>query len=195
MAHFAHPTAIVEDQVEIGDGTKLWHFVHVRRGACIGSSCILGKNVYIDAGVRVGSNVKIQNNVSVYHGVEIADGVFLGPHVCFTNDLNPRAIKADGSLRGEQDWQLSTTQVGRGVGIGANSTIRCGISLGEWAMVGAGSVVTKDVPPYALVYGNPARLRGVVAPSGEIVARQYQAGTYTAADGTVFTVPPLTAAA
>lgn len=189
MAHFAHPTAIVEDEVEIGDGTKLWHFVHVRRGARIGSSCILGKNVYIDAGVQVGSNVKIQNNVSVYHGVEIADGVFLGPHVCFTNDLNPRAIKPDGSLRGEQDWQLSTTRVGRGVGIGANSTIRCGISLGEWAMVGAGSVVTKDVPPHALVYGNPARLRGVVAPSGEIVAREYRPGTYTATDGTVFTVP------
>jgi UDP-2-acetamido-3-amino-2,3-dideoxy-glucuronate N-acetyltransferase len=190
MTHFAHPTAIVEEGAVIGEGTRIWHFVHVRRDARIGEGCNLGKNVYVDAGVRIGDNVKIQNNVSVYHGVEIADGVFLGPHVCFTNDVNPRAIKVDGTPRGETDWELATTKVGYGASIGANSTIRAGISVGEWALVGAGSVVTKDVPPYALVYGNPARVRGVVAPSGEIVAREYRAGTYTTQDGQLsFEVP------
>ncbi len=190
MAHFAHPTAIIEDGALIGEGTRIWHFVHVRQGARIGPGCNLGKNVYVDTGVRIGKNVKIQNNVSVYHGVEIADGVFLGPHVCFTNDLNPRAIRVDGTARAEADWVLATTYVGYGAGIGANATIRAGIRIGEWAMIGAGSVVTRDVPPYALVYGNPARIRGVVAPSGEIVAREYRPGRYTSKDGQLsFEVP------
>jgi UDP-2-acetamido-3-amino-2,3-dideoxy-glucuronate N-acetyltransferase len=183
MSHYAHPTAIVEDDVVLGDSTRVWHFAHVRKGARIGHSCILGKGVFIDAGVHIGNCVKIQNNVSVYHGVDIEDGAFLGPHVCFTNDLNPRSILPDGSLRGDQDWVLSKTRVGYGVGIGANSTIRCGVSIGKWALIGAGSVVTRDVPPYALVYGNPARVHGVVAPSGEIVSKEYKPGTYRTADG------------
>ncbi|MBI4706167.1 MAG: N-acetyltransferase [Deltaproteobacteria bacterium] len=190
MSIFVHPTAVVEDGAEIGDGTRIWHFCHVRAGARIGRSCILGKNVYVDAAVRVGNNVKIQNNVSIYHGVEIADGVFLGPHACFTNDLSPRAIKLDGTLRGEEDWVLARTFVGYGASIGANATIVAGTRIGQWALVGAGAVVTRDVPDYALVYGNPARLRGVVAPTGEIVSRQYRAGRYQAADGsTSFEVP------
>jgi acetyltransferase-like isoleucine patch superfamily enzyme len=190
MAHFAHPTAIIDEGAVIGDGTRIWHFVHVRTGARIGDGCNLGKNVYVDAGVVIGKHVKIQNNVSVYHGVEIADGVFLGPHVCFTNDLCPRAIQVDGTLRGETDWRLATTHVGYGAAIGANSTIRAGIRIGEWAMIGAGSVVTRDVPPYALVYGNPARIRGVVAPSGEVVSRDYRPGSYTTRDGRLtFEVP------
>jgi acetyltransferase-like isoleucine patch superfamily enzyme len=183
MSSYVHPTAIVEDGAELGEGTKVWHFCHVRKGARVGSSCILGKNVYVDAGVRVGDCVKVQNNVSIYHGVEIADGVFLGPHCCFTNDVNPRSIRADGSLRGEEDWLLTKTYVGRGASIGANATIRAGVRLGEWAMVGSGSVVTRDVPPYGLVYGNPARLHGVVAPSGEVVAREYRPGEYVTSDG------------
>ncbi|MCC6528313.1 MAG: N-acetyltransferase [Polyangiaceae bacterium] len=190
MSHFVHATAIVEDGAEIGDDTKIWHFCHVRRGARVGRSCILGKNVYVDAGVRVGDCVKVQNNVSIYHGVEIADGVFLGPHCCFTNDVNPRAIKADGSLRSESEWQLTTTYVARGASIGANATIRAGVRVGEWALVGAGSVVTHDVPPHALVYGNPARVQGVVAPNGEIVSRRYAPGAYTTKDGSErFVVP------
>jgi UDP-2-acetamido-3-amino-2,3-dideoxy-glucuronate N-acetyltransferase len=193
MSHFVHPTAIVEDGVVLGEGTRVWHFAHVRKDAHVGHSCILGKSVFVDVGVRIGNCVKIQNNVSVYHGVDIEDGVFLGPHVCFTHDLNPRSILPDGTLRGEQDWVLSKTHVGYGVGIGANSTIRAGISIGKWALIGAGSVVTKDVPPYALVYGNPARVRGVVAPTGEIVSREYKPGTYKTTDGAVtFEVPATT---
>lgn len=183
MATYVHPSAIVEEGAVIGDGTKIWHFCHVRSGARIGKSCIFGNAVFVDADVRIGDYVKIQNKVSVYHGVEIADGAFIGPHVCFTNDLNPRAIKQDGTLRGEDDWVLSRTLVGRGVGIGANATIRAGIRIHDWAMIGAGSVVTKDVPPYALVYGNPARIHGVVAPGGEVVSREYRPGSYQTADG------------
>ena len=173
-----HPLAVVEADVEIGDGTRVWHWCHVRKGARIGANCILGKGVYIDAGVRIGAGVKIQNNVSVFHGVELADGVFVGPHVCFTNDLRPRGINPDGTPKGVDDWTVATTRVGRGVGIGANATIVAGITIGDWAMIGAGSVVTRDVPPYALVYGNPARLRGVVGPSGGLVAREYKPGRY-----------------
>jgi len=139
----------------------------VREGAHIGVNCIIGKGVYIDAGVSIGDNVKIQNYVSVYHGVTLEDGVFVGPHVCFTNDLHPRAINPDGSLKAADDWVLSETLIRRGAALGANSTIRCGITVGEWAMIGAGSVVTRDVPAYGLVWGNPTRLHGFVCPCGE----------------------------
>jgi acetyltransferase-like isoleucine patch superfamily enzyme len=186
MSTFIHPTAIVEDGAVIGAGTKIWHFVHVRRGARIGDNCVFGKNVYIDADVSVGSAVKIQNNVSVYHGVEVGDGVFLGPHVCFTNDLNPRAVNPDMTLRSESDWVLASTKLNRGVSVGANSVIVAGITIGEWALIGAGSVVTRTVPAYALVYGNPGRIRGVVAPTGEIVSKKYEFGAeYVTADGKV----------
>ena len=136
----------------------------------IGRNCILGKGVYVDFGVKLGDNVKIQNYVSVFHGVSVEDGVFIGPHVCFTNDMNPRAINPDGSLKSADDWVLSETLVKHGASIGANSTIRCGITLGEWSMIGAGSVVTTTVPPYGLVYGNPARMRGFVCPCGHKLA-------------------------
>jgi acetyltransferase-like isoleucine patch superfamily enzyme len=189
MSVYVHPTAIVEDGALLGEGTRVWHFCHVRKGAQLGESCILGNGVFVDAGVRIGNAVKIQNKVSVYHGVELSDGVFVGPHVCFTNDLNPRATREDGSLRDESDWVLSTTYVGKGVGIGANSTIRAGVRIEQWALIGAGSVVTRDVPPYALAYGNPARVRGVVAPSGEVVSKTYKPGTYQTRDGKSFVVP------
>lgn len=161
-----HPTAEVSPDAEIGEGTSIWHHAHVREGARIGANCIIGKGVYIDTGVIIGNNVKIQNYVSLYHGVIIEDGVFIGPHVCFTNDLLPRAINPDGTLKKVYDWTVTETRVRRGASIGANSTIRCGVTIGEWAMVGAGSVVTRDVPPYGLVYGNPARLHGFVCPCG-----------------------------
>ena len=167
MAPYIHATAEVADTAQIGEGTKIWHQGQIRPEARIGENCILGKGVFVDEGVQIGNNVKIQNYVSVYHGVSIEDGVFIGPHACFTNDMRPRAINVDGSPKSADDWALSKTLVKRGAAIGANSTIRCGITLGEWAMVGSGSVVTRDVPAYGLVFGNPARLRGFVCPCGE----------------------------
>ena len=157
-----HPTAEVSENASIGDGTSIWHHCQIRPQAVIGENCNLGKGVYIDAGVNIGDNVKIQNYVSVYHGVRIESGVFLGPHVCFTNDLFPRAINPDGSLKAADDWVLSETLIRYGASIGANSTIRCGITVHPWGMVGAGSVVTHDVPAHALVFGNPARIHGFV---------------------------------
>lgn len=167
-----HPTADVSADAKIGEGTSIWHHCQVRPGVQIGENCILGKGVYVDADVCIGSNVKIQNYVSVYHGVTVEDGVFIGPHVCFTNDLRPRAINPDGSLKGATDWIVSETVVGKGAALGANSTIRCGIRIGEWAMVGSGSVVTRDVPAYGVVFGNPARLRGFVCPCGADLEKQ-----------------------
>lgn len=165
-----HATADVSEKALIGDGTLIWHHCQIREGARIGEKCIFGKGVYIDAGVSIGDHVKIQNYVSVYHGVTIEDGVFIGPHVCFTNDMHPRAINRDGSLKAADDWELSATLVKYGASLGANSTIRCGVTIGEWAMVGSGSVVTRDVPAYGLVMGNPAKLRGYVCPCGHKLA-------------------------
>ena len=156
---FKHPTAIVEEGAEIGEGTKIWHFVHVRRGAKIGKNCNIGKDVYIDVNVVIGDNVKIQNGVSVYRGVVLEDEVFVGPHVVFTNDLYPRSFS--------RNWEIVPTRVKKGASIGANATIVCGITIGEYAMIGAGSVVTKNVPRHGLVYGNPARLRGFVCFCGK----------------------------
>jgi UDP-2-acetamido-3-amino-2,3-dideoxy-glucuronate N-acetyltransferase len=162
-----HPTADVSPDAQIGAGTSIWHQAQVREGARIGRDCVVGKGVYVDFGVCVGDNVKIQNYVSVYHGVTIENGVFVGPHVCFTNDKRPRAVNADGSSKGTDDWEVGEILVRRGAAIGANSTIVCGTTIGQWAMVGAGSVVARDVPDYGLVWGNPARLQGFVCPCGE----------------------------
>ena len=155
---FIHSTAEVSPRAVIGPGTKIWNQAQVREGARIGPGCIIGKNVYLDEGVQIGRGVKIQNNVNVYHGVTIEDEVFLGPSMTFTNDRFPRAFV--------QDWTVVPTLVKRGASIGANATLRCGITVGEYAMIGAGSVVTKDVPPYALVVGNPARQIGWVCMCG-----------------------------
>jgi UDP-2-acetamido-3-amino-2,3-dideoxy-glucuronate N-acetyltransferase len=162
---FIHPTADVSARASIGAGSKIWHRVHIREGATIGQGCVLGKDVYIDAQVRIGNHVKIQNGVSIYHGVTLEDGVFCGPHCVFTNDLHPRSINLDGSP--QADWTLSETLVKSGASIGAQATLVCGITIGHWAMIGAGAVVTRDVPDYGLVYGNPARLRGFVCHCGE----------------------------
>jgi acetyltransferase-like isoleucine patch superfamily enzyme len=172
---FIHPTAEVENGAVIGENTKLWHLCHIRRDARIGADCVIGRGVFVDAGVQIGSHVKIQNYVSVFHGVTIEDGVFVGPHVCFTNDMFPRAVNADMTLKAADDWVLSETLVRAGAAIGANSTIVCGITIGRWAMIGAGSVVTKDVPDYALVVGNPARIIGYVTPKGKRVATPEEA--------------------
>jgi UDP-2-acetamido-3-amino-2,3-dideoxy-glucuronate N-acetyltransferase len=157
---FIHPTAVVDDDVEIGDGSKVWHFVHVSRGARLGARCVLGQNVYVGDGVRIGDGVRVQNNVSIYKGVEVEDEAFLGPSCVFTNVLNPRSFV-------ERKDEFATTRVGRGASIGANATIVCGHDIGAYAFVGAGAVVTKDVPPYALVVGNPARRLGWVCACGE----------------------------
>ena len=162
-----HPTADVAPDAEIGDGTSIWNQSQVRERARIGAGCIIGKNVYVDVEVVIGSNVKIQNNASVYHGVTIEDGVFVGPHVCFTNDRVPRAVNPDGSLKLDDDWEVVPILVRRGAAIGANSTILPGVTIGRWAMVGAGSVVTRSVDDHALVVGNPAHRLGSVCICGE----------------------------
>lgn len=166
-----HPTADVSPEARLGDGTMIWHQAQVREGAYLGRHCIVGKGVYVDAGVKIGDNVKIQNYVSIYQGVVIEDGVFCGPHCVFTNDKRPRAINKDGSLKAADDWEVTPTLVCQGAAIGANATILCGVTIGRWAMVAAGSVVTRDVPDYGLVLGSPARLCGFVCPCGEQLRR------------------------
>jgi acetyltransferase-like isoleucine patch superfamily enzyme len=159
---YIHPTAEVSPDARIGESTRIWRQVQVRESAEIGENCNIGKGVYIDAHVCIGSNVKIQNHVSVFEGVTLQDGVFVGPHVCFTNDMLPRAITPDGKLKSTDDWVITPTLVKYGASIGAGSIIVCGITIGEFALIGAGSVVTRDVPPHGLVFGNPARLHGYV---------------------------------
>lgn len=163
----AQPTAEISPQSSIGEGTSVWHHAQVREGARIGRNCILSKGVYVDADVVIGNNVKIQNYVSIYRGVTLEDGVFCGPHCVFTNDSRPRAINPDGSLQTAADWEAVPTLVRTGASIGANAVIVCGVTIGAWAMVGAGSVVTHDVPDHGLVWGNPARLHGFVCACGE----------------------------
>jgi acetyltransferase-like isoleucine patch superfamily enzyme len=159
---YIHPTADVAADAQIGEGTRIWNQAQVREGARIGAECIISKGVYIDFGVQIGSRTKIQNNVSVYHGVTIEDGVFIGPHVCFCNDMLPRAITPDGALKGQEDWEVGPVLVRRGASIGAGSIILPNVTIGAFALVGAGSVVTRSVPDQGLVYGNPARLAGYV---------------------------------
>ncbi|MCI9278492.1 N-acetyltransferase [bacterium D16-50] len=156
--YFVHDTAIVSDGAVIGKGSKIWVNSQIRENVVIGSNVIISKDTYIDATVVIGNNVKIQNGVSVFHGVTIEDDVFVGPNVTFTNDMFPRAFS--------EDWKVYETRVCKGASIGANSTVVCGNVIGEYAMVGAGSVVTKDVPPHALVVGNPAKMIGYVCKCG-----------------------------
>lgn len=159
MSYYAHPTAVIDDGAVIGDGTKIWHFSHIMPGAVIGEACSLGQNVVVSPGVTLGRNVKIQNNVSLYTGVTCEDDVFLGPSCVFTNVINPRSaiVRRD---------QFKATPVAKGASIGANATIICGHKIGRYALIGAGAVVTKDVPDFALVVGNPAQQLGWVSEYG-----------------------------
>ena len=153
MSYFVHPTAVVDPECQIGKGTKIWHFTHVMPHSVIGEDCVLGQNVFVAEGVRLGNQVKVQNNVSLYDGVECEDDVFLGPSMVFTNVVNPRSF-----INRKSEFQK--TIVRRGATVGANATIVCGCEIGRYAFVGAGAVVTKSVPNYALVVGNPARQMG-----------------------------------
>jgi len=156
-----HPTAVVEEGADVGAGTRIWHFAHVRRGARIGERCVLGKSVFIDAGAVVGCGCKIQNFVSIYAGVTLEDDVFVGPAVVFTNDRYPRATGGD--------WELLPTLVRRGASIGANATVLPGLTIGEWAVVGAGAVVVEDVGAHRLVVGSPAKPVGWACRCGRVV--------------------------
>jgi UDP-2-acetamido-3-amino-2,3-dideoxy-glucuronate N-acetyltransferase len=156
---FAHETAVIDSGCKIGKGTKIWHFSHIMAGSVIGENCNIGQNVVVSPGVRLGKNVKVQNNVSIYTGVICEDDVFLGPSMVFTNVINPR------SAVNRKDSYLSTL-VGKGASIGANATIVCGNKIGNYAFIGAGAVVTKEVKPYALVIGNPARQTGWMSEFG-----------------------------
>jgi UDP-2-acetamido-3-amino-2,3-dideoxy-glucuronate N-acetyltransferase len=152
------PTSIVDENALVGDGTRVWNFVHVREKAVIGKNCVLGDYVYVGRGVKLGDGVKLENRATVYEGVTIEDKVFVGPNATFTNDLIPRSFSTD--------WKILPTLVKKGASIGARTVIVCGVTVGEYALIGAGSVVTKDVPPHALAYGNPAKIRGFVCRKG-----------------------------
>lgn len=158
--YFVHESSYVDEGCSIGTGTKIWHFSHIMSGSAIGQNCNIGQNVVISPGVVLGNGVKIQNNVSVYTGVTCEDGVFLGPSCVFTNVINPRAFI-------ERKNEYRKTTIKTGASIGANATIVCGHDIGRFAFVGAGAVVTKDVPDYAMVYGSPARIRGYVCQCGQ----------------------------
>jgi UDP-2-acetamido-3-amino-2,3-dideoxy-glucuronate N-acetyltransferase len=163
MSYFVHESSYVDEGCSIGDGTKIWHFSHIMANSTIGPQCNIGQNVVISPGVVIGRNVKIQNNVSVYTGVQLEDDVFCGPSMVFTNVVNPRSHVS------RKDEYLQTL-VRRGASLGANCTVVCGITIGRYAFVGAGSVVTRDVPDYAVVYGNPARQRGWMCACGARLA-------------------------
>jgi UDP-2-acetamido-3-amino-2,3-dideoxy-glucuronate N-acetyltransferase len=165
MKYTKHPTSVIDDKTQIGDYTKIWHYSHVSTGVKIGRWCILGQNTYIGKNVIVGDNVKIQNNVSIYEGVTIEDDVFIGPSVVFTNVINPRSFI-------ERKDEFKPTLVKQGASIGANATILCGVTVGEYAMVGAGAVVTKDVPDYTIVVGNPAKKIGVTNQEGDLKEKE-----------------------
>jgi len=176
---FIHPSAIIDAGAQIGTGTRIWHFCHVMPTAIIGSNCILGQNVYVDNHAIIGNGVKIQNNVSVYHGVVLEDDVFVGPSAVFTNVINPRSFI-------ERKTEFKNIVVKKGATIGANATIVCGLTIGEYALVGAGAVVTKDVQPYALVIGNPARQLGWVSEQAYRLVFDEQGRAVCEGDGSLY---------
>ena len=164
---FIHPSAVVSEKSEIGDGAKIWMNVQIREDVKIGRNCIIGRNTYIENGVTLGDNCKVQNNALLYHRATLEDGVFIGPGVILTNDKIPRAVNPDGSLKRADDWHAGHIHIGRGASIGAGTTVLSDISIGAWAMVGSGALVTKDVPAHALVVGIPARIIGYVCKCGQ----------------------------
>ena len=178
MAYKAVETAIIEEGAVIGDDTRIWHYTQVRSGAQIGRGVTIGKNCYIDSGVIIGDYCKIQNNVNIYNGVTLENGVFVGPNTTFTNDYLPRAVNPDMTPKSEQDWEVYTTVVRNGASIGANATIICNVEIGEWALVAAGAVVTKDVGSYNLVVGCPACRHGYVCKCGIMRSPNFRSLSY-----------------
>lgn len=158
--YFIHPTAVADEPARIGEETQIWHFSHIMPGSKIGRSCVIGQNVFIGRGAVLGNNVKVQNNVSIYDGVILEDGVFCGPSMVFTNVFNPRSFIS-------RKKEFRATLVKEGATIGANATIICGNTIGKYAFIGAASVVTKDIPDYALVYGNPGKVQGWICQCAE----------------------------
>ena len=167
-----HPTADVSPEARIGPGTRIWHEAQVRERAVVGADCVLGKGVYIDRDVVVGDRVKIQNRASLFHGLTVENNVYIGPHVSFANDRYPRAVNPDGTPRADADWQETPTLVREGASIGAGAVVLPGVTIGRWAIVGAGAVVTHDVPDHALVTGNPARVVGRACVCGAPMAQE-----------------------
>jgi len=178
---YVHPTADVSGSASIGEGTKIWHQAQVREGAVIGRQCILGKGSYVDKDVHIGDFCKLQNGVFVFHGFNLETGVFLGPGVMLLNDKHPRAINPDGTPKADADWEASNGLVAYGAAIGGGAVILPGVTIGRMALVGAGSVVTRDVPERGIVAGNPARLRGFACDCGHVLTQQggrdYSCGT------------------
>lgn len=194
MAIRIHSTAEVSPNATLGEGVSVWHQAQIRERAVIGDNCILGKGAYVDIGVRIGKNCKIQNRASIYHGVTVEDGVFVGPHVCLTNDLEPRAVNPDGTIKSDADWVETQTLVREGAAIGASSVVVAGVTLGRWSMIGAGSVVTRDVPDHGLAYGNPARVRGYVCFCGKkMTADAKTPSHFSCKCGRTFELPALAA--
>jgi UDP-2-acetamido-3-amino-2,3-dideoxy-glucuronate N-acetyltransferase len=169
---YIHPTADVSDQATIGAGTRIWHQAQVREGAVLGERCVVGKGAYVDRDVRIGDYCKLQNGVFVFHGFTVESGVFLGPGVMLLNDKHPRAINPDGSPKSDADWEVSEGLIGYGAAVGGGAVVLPGIKVGRMALVGAGAVVTRDVPERAIVAGNPARIRGFACDCGHSLPRQ-----------------------
>lgn len=159
MSHFVHDSSVIDDNVQIGKDTKVWHFSHILSNTVIGERCSFGQNCVVGPNVKIGNGVKVQNNISIYEGVEVEDDVFLGPSIVFTNVINPRSF----IVRKEE---FKKTLLKKGCSVGANTTIVCGITIGEYALIGAGSVVTKDVKPFEMLYGVPAKHQGWVSKAG-----------------------------
>ncbi len=187
-----HPTADVSPEARIGAGTRIWHQAQVREGAVVGAQCNIGKGVYIDREVVIGDRVKVQNRASIYRGVTIENGVYIGPHVSFSNDKYPRAVNVDGDAKSDDDWELLRTLVREGASIGAGAVVLPGVTIGRWALVGAGAVVTRDVQEQALVVGNPARVAGRVCVCGRPLVRAGESW-HCPACGRSYTLEPVEA--